>query len=165
MTPARNIQQMKTISALLLSVAMLFSGCAISKNVQSVDSSTQIEKIYVKDNPKVLMEGLLPEIVAQIEELGFASESYDGDRPANARHYITFTANWQWDMAMYLTYFRATLYEDGRILGEVEYDAKMGGANMNKFGKTAEKIRPLLTELLEKVERPGGASVIGMKSI
>ena len=57
-------------------------------------------------------------------------------------------------MAMYLTYFRATLYENGRVLGEVEYDAKMGGGNMKKFGKTAEKIRPLLTELLGKVERP-----------
>lgn len=100
------------------------------------------------------MKELVSEIVTQVNELGFESESYEGDRPPEALHYITYTGNWNWDMAMYLTYFRAILYEDGRVLGEVEYDAKMGGANMNKFGKTADKIRPLLTELLEKVERP-----------
>jgi hypothetical protein len=64
-------------------------------------------------------------------------------------------------MAMYLTYFHAKLYEDGRILGEVEYDAKMGGANMGKFGKTAEKIRPLLSELLQGVNRNEHAPVLG----
>ena len=146
---------------LLIIMLPVLSGCAISRNVQPVDSTVRIDKIYVQNNPRVLMDGLLPEIVAQIRELGFPSESYTGDRPEAVRHYITFTANWNWDMAMYLTYFRATLYEEGRVLGEAEYDAKMGGANMNKFGKTADKIRPLLTQLLEKVARPGRASPIG----
>lgn len=57
-------------------------------------------------------------------------------------------------MAMYLTYFRGSIYEDGRLLGEAEYDAKMGGANMNKFGRTAEKLRPLLEEMLRSADRP-----------
>ncbi len=152
---------MKLKLILPLLIVSLLSGCAISKNVQSADSNTRIQKIYVKDNPKVLMDGLLPEIVTQLQQLGFESEAYTGDRPTNARHYITYTANWNWDMAMYLTYFRATLYDEGRVLGEAEYDAKMGGANMGKFGKTAEKIRPLLTEMLQKVERPPSASLMG----
>ena len=46
---------------------------------------------------------------------------------------------------MYLTYFKATLYENGSEVGHVEYDAQKGSANMNKFGSTSEKIRPLLT--------------------
>jgi len=68
-----------------------------------------------------------------------------------------------WDMAMYLTYFHATLYEDGRVLGEVEYDAKMGGANFAKFGRTAEKIRPLLSELLQKADRSNNAPAFGQE--
>lgn len=140
--------------SLFLVVVALCSGCAISKHVTPVDSSVAIEKIYVLNNEKVHMKELVNEIVKQVHDLGFDSESYEGDRPADALHYITYTANWNWDMAMYLTYFRATLYEDGRVLGEVEYDAKMGGANMGKFGKTEDKIRPLLTELLSKVQRP-----------
>lgn len=155
---------MKSVLFASLAIVTLLSGCAISKNVQSVDSNTRIQKIYVKDNPKVLMDGLLPEIVTQVQELGFESEPYSGDRPTAARHYITYTANWQWDMAMYLTYFRATLYDNGRVLGEAEYDAKMGSASMSKFGKTADKIRPLFTELLEQVERPYGATQIGLQA-
>jgi len=137
------------------------SGCAISQDVQPVDSTEIIQKIYVKENPKVLMEGLLPEIVSQLNALGFESESYSGDLPENAHHYLTFTANWQWDMAMYLTYFRTTLYNQGRILGTAEYDAKSGGANMNKFGKTGEKIRPLLREMLDSARRAPTASPLG----
>lgn len=138
---------------ILLILVVLNTGCAISQHVMPVDSGTKIKKIFVLNNERAHMKELVNEIVSQLKGLGFESESYQGDRPENAMHYITYTANWQWDMAMYLTYFKATLYEDGRVLGEVEYDARSGGGNMNKFGKTAEKIRPLLEELLSKVER------------
>jgi hypothetical protein len=134
-------------------MSALLSGCAISQNVVSVDSNVTISKIYVLENENVHMEELINELVEQLEEMGFSSESYKGDRPEGAKHYMTYTANWNWDLAMYLTYFRATLYEDGKMLGEVEYDAKMGGGNLGKFGRTAEKVRPLLEELLQKVKR------------
>ena len=153
----------KTNILLPLLTLLLFSGCAISRNVVPVDSGTTIEKIYVLENEKVHMEGLVDELVSQIMNMGFRSEKYSGDRPDGAKHYLTYTANWQWDMAMYLTYFRATLYEDGRVLGEVEYDAKMGGANMNKFGKTADKIKPLILELLAKVNRGNTPSKTGLE--
>jgi hypothetical protein len=107
----------------------------------------------VLDNKKVHMKRLVDELVNQIASMGFQSEKYSGDRPDGTKHYMVYTANWQWDMAMYLTYFRATLYEDGKVLEEVEYDAKMGGGNMKKFGKTADKIRPLLLELLARVDK------------
>jgi hypothetical protein len=139
---------------IILSFIFLISGCSISKNVNPVDSTVSIKKIYVLNNESVHMKELVNEIVSQVKEQGFESESYSGDRPSNASHYITYTANWTWDIAMYLTYFKATLYEDGRVLGDVEYDSKMGGANLEKFGPTAEKIRPLLAKLLAKVQRP-----------
>lgn len=151
----------KTKILLSTAILLVLSGCAISKHVVPVDSGTTISKIYVLENDRVHMKELVNEIVTQIESMGFESEKYSGDRPEGAKHYLTYTANWQWDMAMYLTYFRATLYEEGRVLGEVEYDAKMGGANMNKFGKTGEKISPLLLELLAKVDRGSTVSSTG----
>lgn len=56
-------------------------------------------------------------------------------------------------MAMYLTYFQGTLMENGKVLGRVEYDSRRGGTNMGKFGKTAEKVRPLLIDLFSNVNR------------
>lgn len=43
--------------------------------------------------------------------------------------------------------------ENGKVLGRAEYDSRRGGSNVGKFGKTAEKIRPLLMDILSNVER------------
>lgn len=151
---------MRTTKSLvtLIVITTLATGCTISRNVMPVDSGESISKVYVLENERVHMDELVTELVTQIEQLGFESESYQGDRPDGAQHYLTYTANWSWDMAMYLTYFEATLYDDGRVLGEVEYDARSGGANMSKFGSTANKIQPLLEDLFMKVERAPSSS-------
>jgi len=138
---------------LIVGMIVLLSGCSISKNVVKVDSKTAIQKIHILKNNNDHMAGFYPELISQIRTLGFEAGSYDGDRPKDALHYLTYRANWTWDLAMYLVYFHATLYEDGKVIGEVEYDAKMGGANMSKFGHTADKIRPLLNELFINVAR------------
>ncbi len=137
--------------ALMLTLALVATGCAISRHVVPVESNAQVEKIYVLHNERVHMEGINPALVEIFQSLGFESELYYGDRPAGALHTFTFTANWTWDMAMYLTYFRGTLLEDGRVIGEVEYDARSGGSNMSKFGSTESKIEPLIAEMLERV--------------
>ncbi|HXI69353.1 MAG TPA: Sbal_3080 family lipoprotein [Verrucomicrobiae bacterium] len=139
--------------SLFASIVLIFSGCTITRNVSPVSSGTSIQTIYVQRNPKVLMDGFHPELVKQIQELGFEVESYEGSTPAAARYYLTYTANWQWDVAMYLTYFDATLFEDGKSIGNVEYDARRGSGRMDKFGHTAEKIRPLLIDLFKNVDR------------
>jgi hypothetical protein len=128
---------------------VVFSGCTIATQVTPVAKGTELGKIYIEENPDILMNGLVPEIVQQINSLGFEATTYSGKRPPEAKNYLIIKANWRWDMAMYLFYFHATLYEDGRILGVAEYDARSGGANMSKFGHTSEKIRPILRELLQ----------------
>lgn len=138
-------------AALLVALAFVATGCAISQHVVPVDSSAQIEKIHVLHNDRVHMEGINEALVGIFESLGFESELYRGDRPPGALHTFTFTANWTWDMAMYLTYFRGTLLEDGRVIGEVEYDARSGGGNMSKFGSTESKIEPLIAEMMGRV--------------
>lgn len=129
------------------------SGCTIAQKVTPVTSNPTISTLYVQKNPNIHMDGLHPELLQQLTTLGFKVESFDTARPPDAKYWMTYTANWAWDMAMYLTYFQVTLMEDGRVLGRAEYDARKGGANMGKFGKTAEKIRPLLTDLMQNVKR------------
>jgi hypothetical protein len=149
---------MKKLLLPLLLILPLVSGCAISRNVTPAHAGATIDRVYVLENDKVRMEGLLPEMLSQIEQLGFPAESYRGNLPPGARFHMTYTANWNWDMAMYLTYFQATLHEDGRVVGQAEYDARRGGSNMKKFGKTSEKIRPLFEEMFQNVQRPRGSS-------
>lgn len=133
------------------------SGCTITQNVRPVETSPTISTIYLQKNANVHMEGLHPEITQQLTTLGFQVVTFDTVRPPEAKYWMNYTANWQWDMAMYLTYFQVTLMDDGQVLGRAEYDARRGGANMGKFGKTAEKIRPLLIDLLQNVKRAPAA--------
>ena len=145
--------------SIILLLLLVTSGCSISQSVKPVDSSVNIQKIYVENNEAVLMKETVNEIVSQVQGLGFESESYSGQRPIDATHYITYTGNWRWDVSMYLYYFEAQLYENDNMIGEVKYDAKNGGASFNKFGRTADKIRPLLNELLSQVQRPTGTQL------
>jgi hypothetical protein len=144
---------------IFLMLILFLQGCTISQHVIPVDSTKEISKIYLQKNDKVLMEEFHPELLKQLNELGFETESYSTDLPKETTYYMTYTANWMWDMAMYLYYFKATVYEQSReagfskLLGEAEYDARMGGGNMNKFGHTSDKIKPLLQELFAKVKR------------
>ena len=144
----------------ILCVALL-SGCTITQHVRPVTSGTPITKIYVQNNPEVHMKGLVPEVVTQLQLLGYQAETFDKVPPPDAKHYMTVTANWRWDMAMYLVFFRAILFEDGKAIGSAEYDALRGGANMSKFGSTAEKIRPLLEQMLHDAQRPPRSASLG----
>jgi hypothetical protein len=144
----------KRIGVGLLLVTAL-AGCSISRQVTAAPAGTKIGKIYVERNKYVLMGGLNAEIVSQLQGLGFDVGTYDegAPRPADGEYWIVYTANWRWDMAMYLTYFQATLLDNGRVLGRVSYDATWGGGRPDKFGRTGEKIRPLLIDLMGNVER------------
>jgi hypothetical protein len=143
----------------LFVVVLFLQGCTIAQRVVRIDSNKEISKIYVLKNDKVLMEGFHPELISQLNALGFETETYSGDVPTAATYYINYTANWKWELAMYLEYFKAAVYEKGsesgfaKLLGEVEYDATNGGGNFDKFGHTADKIKPLLQELFAKVKR------------
>ncbi|MEM1098180.1 MAG: Sbal_3080 family lipoprotein [Planctomycetota bacterium] len=141
---------MQRIFASLVLGALIFAlaGCSISRNVRPVENVSRIDKIYIEENPRVHMEGLLPEMVTQLEAMGYVTETYLEAPPSRARYRMTFTANWAWDVTMYLTYFRAELWDRGQRIGEAEYDARAGSANLGKFGTTADKIRPLLQEML-----------------
>jgi len=154
---------MKAIYFLLVACVGLLSGCTIARQVNPVPAGTAVGKIYVIENEDVQMEGLGPEIVTQLQDLGFSAELVTGSPPSGALHRLEYTANWRWDLAMYLAYFEARFIEGDVVLGTAVYDALQGGSNMGKFGNTSEKIRPLLEELLEGV-RPTGATAPVMGS-
>ncbi|HIB77682.1 MAG TPA: SHOCT domain-containing protein, partial [Flavobacteriales bacterium] len=102
--------------------------------------------------PAVLMkEGFLPELESQIHGYGVKTSVYEGDIPSGCEYSLEYTANWAWDMAMYLTYLHIEVRKDGNVVGMVEYDARRGGANMGKFGHTAEKMRPLLAKMFAEI--------------
>ena len=87
---------------LILAAALFLTQCN-SVQVSGVAQGTTISKLYIVKNEKLHMAGMQPEVVKQVQALGITTELVDTP-PAGNVHYLTFTANWAWDMAMYLRY-------------------------------------------------------------
>jgi hypothetical protein len=132
-----------------LAAASLLAGCAITQTVKPV-SVTGITEVCVKNNPQVMMSDYLKELRSQVEAKGIKTSVFDGERPGRCKHHLEYTANWRWDLAMYLVFADLRVYEEGLLIGQATYDAHGGGASFNKFGKTAEKLKPLVDELFAK---------------
>ncbi len=142
---------------LLALAAFAAAGCAVRTHVVRSAALPVVTTLYVENNPAVFMSGLLPEMLTQLRTQGFHVVSYDGARPAGAVYRLTYTANWKWHWAMYLSYFHVTFWRNDTVLGSAEYDARRVGPNPDKYGPTAGKIRPLLLDLLKNVARPSPA--------
>ena len=140
--------KMKT-TLVALGAATLLAGCAITQTVKPV-AATGINTLCVKNNTAVMMGEFNKELRTQVEAKGIKTTAFDGDRPAGCKHHMEYTANWRWDMAMYLVFADLRVYEDGLLIGQATYDAHGGGANFSKFGATADKIRPLVDQLFAK---------------
>jgi hypothetical protein len=128
-----------------LSAVLLLASCTITQSVDPV--AVRPAEVCVARNDTVHMTGFHDELVRQIEARGIAVRSFDGAVSEDCRHRVSYTANWRWDMAMYLAYAQVNVTEDGRPVGSAVYDATQGGANMGKFGPTAEKLAPLVGQL------------------
>ena len=140
---------MNVKSIAVTAAAALVAGCAITQSVKPV-AATGITSICVKNNPQVMMADFPKELRSQVEARGIKTSSFDGNKPAGCRHHMEYTANWRWDMAMYLAFADLRVYEDGLLVGQATYDALGGGANFGKFGKTSEKLQPLVEQLFAK---------------
>jgi hypothetical protein len=67
---------------------------------------------------------------------------------------ITYTANWSWDLDLYLSYAKIDLYRAGKPIADATYDATWGGMHLGKFVKADEKVDSLVYAMF-----PGRAPV------
>ncbi|MFZ3324164.1 MAG: Sbal_3080 family lipoprotein [Usitatibacter sp.] len=135
--------------AVLLLAAVLAAGCAITQTVKPV-TVAGITDLCIKRNSRVMMSSFLPELTSQIEKKGIHTTVYDGERPASCKYSLDYTANWHWDLAMYLVFAEINVYDSGLLVGQATYDAHAGGGRPDKFGPTADKLRGLLDQLFAR---------------
>lgn len=138
---------MTRITRLLTTMAVLaLAACTISRNVAPVETAG-IDVLCVEHNAKTHMADFEPTMIRLIEARGVKTRVYTDARPDDCRHTAVYSANWRWDFAMYLTYFRIEIFDDFKSVAVAEYDAALGGMNLDKFGPTEAKIRPLIEQL------------------
>ncbi|MFC4311872.1 Sbal_3080 family lipoprotein [Steroidobacter flavus] len=133
-----------------LAICAGLTGCSITRTVIPIESA-QVSQVCVLENRDILMDEFQPEIQRQIEAKQIPTKVYTGTRPQECSHYLEYKANWQWDMGIYLKYAAFLVYDDRGLAGSAFYDARRGGSRLDKYGHTADKIRPLIDELFGSV--------------
>lgn len=133
--------------ALLAVLAPVFAGCAINQTVKPVERVVT-DQICVVDNPRVSQAGFGDAYRRALAAKGFKVRPVPaGSGPDACPLTATYTANFRWDMALYLAFAELSVFSDGEPSGKATYDAMQGGANMNKFIKAEQKVNELVEQL------------------
>ncbi len=136
------------ISRLACASLALFalSGCAIHQNVKPV-AQLDSKSVCIVQNGNVRATFL------DAYERALSNKGYEVKRLESGASLIacpvtsTYTANWRWDMAMYMAYAEIVVYKNAKPAGKATYDATRGGGNMGKFIGAEKKITELVDQL------------------
>ena len=136
----------KRASWLLL--AVLLAACSIKQNVKPVTpADVATKQICIREN-KSVREGFLEAYRQVLESKGFTVRLLEPDAGITACPLLTtYSANWRWDLAMYMAYAEMTVYRDGNEIGKAVYDSLLGGGRLDKFIKADDKVRELVNQL------------------
>jgi hypothetical protein len=138
------VRRVVLVPALLL----LATGCSIVQEVKPVvKTDLPGKEICVAENADV-RQGFLEAYRAALERKGFTVRVLPpGSGITQCPLLTTYTANWRWDLALYMAYARMTVYRDGKAIGRATYDALLGGGRLDKFIQADEKIKELVDQL------------------
>ena len=141
-----------------VTLAALMSGCAITQTVSPVQR-LESRQLCVIENPAVRMDFL--EVYQRVlTDAGYLVQKLPSTSSVRDCPVITtYTANWKWDLAMYMAFADIKVFREGQLVGQATYDSRSGGSNMNKFIKADAKIGELVHQLF-----PGGAGAVATSS-
>jgi hypothetical protein len=123
------------------------AGCTIVQDVERIDTLPSSDICILEDS--AVREGVLSTIRDELSELGCNSKILPSGADRNTCPVtLTYTAQWSWDLALYMSYARLRVYNDtGSQIGEAAYDARRGGGRLSKFITAEDKVRELIDEL------------------
>lgn len=125
-------------------LAPLFTGCSSIQKVDPV-SSQRGEKLCIVENAKV-REGFLTAYSNAVKARGMEVLVVPAaSGPDVCSLTSTYTASWNWDLALYMRYAQISVYRDGHSAGEAVYDAHTAG--MSKFIDADAKVQELVGQL------------------
>jgi hypothetical protein len=138
----------KLLSFLVFGVVILsLSGCTTKQVITPV---TNIKKKDVCITENQLVKGdFLQVFMDTLKEKEYKvtlKQAYDNVEDCYLR--ADYTANWSWDLAVYMIYANIKVFEKGVLRGEAIYDASRN-AGFGKFINGADKVRELVRGLFE----------------
>ena len=139
---------MKTSYTNLIAILLVgaLAGCAIHQNVRPVERF-EGKQVCVIENTAVKYN-FLASFKQSLEGRGYTVKMLSVSAALRECPVtVTYTANWRWDLAMYMAYAEIKVFNNGQPAGEAVYDSLRGGANMSKFINGEAKIAELVNQL------------------
>ena len=148
---------MRVAPLLILAAAVAASGCSIKQTVTPATLSAELVPEICMIPALNLRAGFTHTYQRELAAKGFSTRLMSpGSSPDRCALATTFTANWGWDLALYMKYADIRVYERGRQVGHAQYDSRWGGGRLDKFISAENKIAELSQQLF-----PSGASGLG----
>lgn len=132
---------------------LLLSACTTVK-VQKVDAESHaITSVCIIENPRVAVRDFL-----QVLEDGFARHNIQtriikGAAPKECEYTLSYTATRGWDFKPFMNRADLRLRKNNVLVASATY-AHAGGLALNKWASTAEKMDPVIDELLGSGKAP-----------
>jgi hypothetical protein len=132
---------------LAVAAAALLAGCThVSQTVSPVAKGPDKE-ICVIENPAVKAE-FLPAFRRALESKGFTVKQLSKDAtPKDCPLTATYTADWRWDILLYMEIAEINVFRDGAPAGKAVHDSRNAGLNFGKYVGAENKIRELVDKL------------------
>ena len=138
---------------LLAVIGFISIGCAIQQTVKPVERFAD-RTVCIVDNPAV-REGFMTSYRQALESKGYVAQKIPADASIiQCPITSTYTANWRWDLATYMSYANIKVYNNGKPVGEALYDSKRAGLNTGKFIEADKKIKELVDQLFPTTAAP-----------
>lgn len=144
---------LRAIVVILGSFNVLFlPACTITKEVHAVNAdvvSTCANKITLIRNDTVRFASFNNAVAQSLERCGFRVETLpQGSSFDSLPLAMTYTANWSWDLDLYMSYVRLEVFHLGKKIGDAVYDATHGGGHVfSKFIQADKKVDELVYEM------------------
>lgn len=138
----------------LVAVVVLAAGCSIKQDVRPAQMDLAAEPEICLVPATGVRESLSEAYEQALQQKGFTTKRLSpGTRPSQCALSTAYTANWSWDLALYMSYAKFEVFQHGRPIGQATYDSTWGGARLDKFISAESKVFELVEQLF-----PMGAS-------
>lgn len=133
---------------LVIFSVLLATGCATPiQSVKPVSEVHQGTELCIIENPDV-RDGFISTYKAALWDKGVNVKMLPPHaKKSDCKLTSTYTANWRWDLALYMSYAKISVYRDDWLQGEALYDATASGGNFGKFIDAEDKIREMVNNL------------------
>ncbi|MDR1460619.1 MAG: Sbal_3080 family lipoprotein [Campylobacteraceae bacterium] len=138
----------KLLKFLILGVVALgLSGCSTKQVINPV---TNIEKKEVCITENKLVNGSFLQVFTNtlVEKNYQVTLKQAYDNIEDCYLVTNYTANWAWDLAIYMIYANIKVFEKGTLRGEATYDAR-ANVGFGKYINGGDKVRELVRQLFE----------------